>query len=317
MNDEQSLTVTRFRSPAELTQWNTVLDAYLQTMDSQETQRAYRRVISEAMQELGELDQLTALSLTHYREECMRRLSEDAAAPLSSSSVSQRLAALRSFLKFAVMTGQTGLTYDVIRFTLKSPKVRVVRAYLILSDKEMGHLLAAARHKPRDRVLLTVAGATGLRAAELCNLKLGDLTTDAEGDLIIRVRHGKGGKDRLVPLDRGTAALVRAYVATRDLTIGGKTSASEYLFRSRQGDGRLRTARLRQLIDEYLRKAKIEKPISMHSLRHGAAIKWLRNDAPVPVVQRLLGHESLDTTSRYLDHLGLDDLKQAVNTVVH
>jgi integrase/recombinase XerD len=74
------------------------------------------------------------------------------------------------------------------------------------------------------------------------------------------------------------------------------------------------TARLRQLVAEYLHKAELnDKVISPHSLRHSAAISWLRTGASVVAVQKLLGHASLSTTQKYVDHLELRDLKKVVN----
>ncbi len=312
---EKAITTSESRELAPREHWRTVLEAFLQTLNSDATKRVYRKAIEHALSELSDLDQLTALQLTAYRDQWIARLSEKAAEPLSPSSVAQHLASLRSFLEFARITGQLPLSKEIIQFTLKSPSAQVIKPYQVLTDRELNHLLAAARGKPRDRMILTLAAATGLREAELCALKVADLTVDEQGDLILRVRQGKGRKDRLVPVDRETAALVRSYLTLCGLSLGDKQDTGEYVFPSRKGKGhgRLSTARMRQLIDFYLKKSHIAKPISMHSLRHGAAIHWLRRGAPAPAVQKLLGHSSLATTQKYLDHLELDELKEVVN----
>lgn len=293
----------------------TVLTAFLQTLDSAATRRAYRREVAAALGLLGPLGMLTPTKLTAYREGITSRMEPGAQKPLSPSSVARHLAALRSFLRFARLTGQLPVSYDIIKFTLKSPKAEVVKPYQVLSDAELARLLGAARENLRDRMILTVAAATGLRCSELCNLRVSDLTQDGVGDLIVRVRQGKGNKDRLVPFDTETAALVQSYLVTRKLALGSRQDGREYLFVSRKGKGhgRLSTARLRQLIALYMRKAGLSKAISMHSLRHGAAIHWLRNDASLVAVRKLLGHSSLSTTQKYLDHLEMDELKRAVN----
>lgn len=295
--------------------WQIILTAYLQTLDSDNTKRIYRKVVERALAQLGDLNAVTALDLTAYRDQWVSRLAENHPHPLAPSSVKQHLDALRSFLKFARVTGQLALTNEVIQFTLKSPRAEVIKPYQVLTEREFGRLISAARDNLRNRMIFTVANATGMRESELCNLKLSDLHIDEEGDLLLRVRRGKGNKDRIVPLDQQTAALVTAYLKTRALSIGNKKNGAEYLFVSRKGKGRgrLSTARLRQLIAYYLNKAHIQKDVSMHSLRHGAGLRWVRRTRDTNAVRKLMGHSSLKTTQKYLDHLDAHDLKTVVN----
>jgi len=303
---------TELETPAR---WRPILDAYLQTLDSPRTQHVYRSAVEHAFQTLCDLDTITAVTLTNYRDAWMKRLDDAHAQPLAPSSVAQHLAALRAFLKFARLTDQFHLSYEVIKFTLKSPRALVIRPYQILTDKEFGRLVSAARGNLRDRMIFTIADATGLREAELCRLKLGDLTKDEDGDIIVRVRSGKGRKDRLVPLDHTTAALTVSYLKTRDMEIGCRAAQSEYLFVSRKGHGhgKLSTARLRQLIAFYLKKARITKNVSMHGLRHKAAVRWVKRTKDLNATRKLLGHASLQTTQKYLDHEEMRDLKATVN----
>ena len=292
-----------------------VMETWLNTLDSPETHRVYRRVVESAMSELGELNTVNAVKLTQYRDQWNKRLDLDAPDRLSPASVSLHLAALRSFLRFARITGQLPLPDDVIRFSLKSPKATVIKPYQVFTAAERSRLLSAARKNLRDRVLLDLAIATGLRAAEICAIQIGDLSVDDEGDLLLRVRQGKGRKDRIVPLDVDTAAIVRAYLKGRQLELGSKRDQREYLFASRKGrgHGRLSTARLRQLFDLYRTQAGIEKSLSPHSGRHTTAMNLLNSGADVVVVQKILGHANLATTQKYVDHLKLRDLKDAVN----
>lgn len=300
--------------PTDKIDWRIVLDAFLNTLDSPATKREYRRDVETSMAILGELHSLNAVELTRYRDQCMSRLDDHAADHLSPGSVMRHLAAVKSFLRFARLTGQLRLSDEIIRFTLKSPKAVVLKPYQVLSEEEKTQLIAAANDKPRDRVLLHVVIATGLRAAELCALRIGDLAIDEDSDLLIHVRQGKGRKDRIVPLARDAAKEVRSFLASRKLKVGRERDAAEFLFASRQGTKRMTTARLRQLVAEYLHKAGLtDKVISPHSLRHSAAISWLRGGASVVAVQKLLGHASLSTTQKYVDHLGLRDLKKVVN----
>ena len=294
--------------------WRVVLAAFLNTLDSPATRREYQRDIETALAVLGDLHALTAVALTEYRERCLARLARVAANHLAPASVVRHLAAVRSFLRFARLTGQLRLPDEVIRFSLKSPKAKVLKPYQVLSAAEQMQLVAAASGKPRDRVLLLLVIATGVRASEVCALQVGDLVIDEEGDLLIHIRQGKGRQDRIIPLARDVARELRNLLAQRKLKIGRERDKSAHVFASRQGAGQMTTARLRQIVAGYLRQSDLQdKPISPHSLRHSAAITWLRSGASVVAVQKLLGHASLSTTQKYVDHLGLRDLKKVVN----
>ncbi len=294
-----------------------VLEAWLNTLDSKNMRRAYRRSIESALVELGNLGTLDAVALTEHRQRWVARLDSKGGSRLSPASVARHLSALRSFLHFARLTGQVQLTNDVIDFSLKSPSATVVKPYQVLTVAESNRLIGVARGNTRDRVLIPLALATGLRAMDLCNLTVDDIGQDDQGDLILRVRQGKGRKDRPVPINDDTAVIIRAYLAMRKLTLGSARDAKEFFFVSRKGKGhgRLSTAHMRRLVIQYVKVAESNKPISPHSLRHSAAIHWLEREVPVPIVQKLLGHASMMTTQRYSDHFGLEDLKAAVNQV--
>ncbi len=294
--------------------WRIVLEAWLNTLDSANTRRAYRRSMELALADLGDLELLDAVALTNHRQSWVSRMDAKDDTRLSPATVLRHLSALRSFLSFARITGQVRLSKDVIELALKLPKAQVIKPYEILTEDERKQLIAVSRGNTRDRVLITLALATGLRAMELCNLTVGDITQDEQGDLILRVRSGKGRKDRLIPLDDDTAVIVRAYLLFRKLKPGNAKHAKEFFFASRKGKGHggLSTSRVRGLIDQYVNAAEIKKPISTHSLRHTFAIRVLGNGASVPVVQKLLGHVSLATTQRYANHFEMQDLKDAV-----
>jgi len=310
MNDSTKLITTQHALAV-----NVILEAWLNTLDSANTRRAYRRSMELALADLGDLATLDAVALTHHRQQWVSRMDAKDDTRLSPATVLRHLSALRSFLRFARITSQVRLPNDVIEFALKLPTATVVKPYEILTEDERKRLIAVSMGHTRDRVLITLALATGLRAMELCNLTIGDITQDEQGDLILRVRKGKGGKDRLVPIDDDTAVIARSYFAFRKLKPGNARDAKEFFFVSRKGKGHgaLSTAHVRRLIDQYVNKAEIKKPISTHSLRHTFAIRVLGRGASVPVVQKLLGHSSMATTQRYAAHFEMADLKAAVN----
>jgi site-specific recombinase XerD len=292
-----------------------LLAAFLNTLNSPATRRAYKRSVREAFDDLGDVAAWSPVALTEHKAKWTARLDDQRDDCLSPSAVSLHLSAVRSFLRFCRITGQTRLTKEMIDFTLKSPSAEVIKPYQVLTSKERSKLVGVARENMRDRVLLEFAFGTGLRAAEICAVQLRDLTTDSDGDLLLRVRMGKGRKDRLVPVSKDLGAILRSYLTARELRLGDASTATEYLFSSRKGHGhgRLSTARLRQLMAQYIAASGIEKTISPHSARHTAAISWLRGGASAPEVQKILGHANLATTQKYVDHLELAELKDVVN----
>ena len=291
--------------------WREVLTAYLQTLDSARTRRVYGRTVEHAMSELGTLDAISPSGLTAYRETLTRRL-DTGSDRLAPSSVALAFAALRGFLRFARLTGQLQISTETITFCLKSPGAKVIKPYQVLSDGETRRLLDALA-PGRDRCLIALLLGTGLRVSELCNVKVGDITPDDDSDLLLRVRQGKGRKDRIVPLPRGTADEIRTYLASTSRNLADKRDDDTWLFISRKQGGPLGTEQARRLLKAYCTRAGVtDKAISPHSLRHGYAIGLLRDGAPIGAVQKLLGHASLSTTQRYTDHLELDELKAVV-----
>lgn len=200
----------------------------------------------------------------------------------------------------------------MIRETLRTPRSETRRPYQVLSDWEISALLDACTSE-RDRALVAVLIGAGLRAAELVGLDIDDIAEDQDGEVMLTV-HGKGRKDRVVPIRRDVARIVRRYLATTGRTLG----VSGPLFLSvdrahRRDDDRLSPRAIGYLLAELLDRAGVDgKRISPHSCRHTYAIRALRGGASTTTVQKLLGHASPTTTQRYLDHLETAELRSAV-----
>jgi integrase/recombinase XerD len=290
------------------TPWRVVLEAYLAGRDSEHTRRAYRRHIELALEAIGvaTLTELNGILLGEWRAHI-------AGSKLAAGSQAQHLAALRSFLKWSRTFGAHALPQDVIAEALRAPRATVLKPYVTISEPEAGRLLAACTN-PRDKALIALLLGAGLRAAELVGLDVGDVHEDAEGETVLHVRAGKGRKDRIVPVRAEVAGIVR-----HDLVATGRTLSSEGPLllsedpAKRRADRRLSTRAVGYLIDRLCERAGIDaKKISPHSVRHTFAIRALRAGASPVAAQKLLGHSSLSTTSRYLDHLELGELRQAV-----
>ena len=145
----------------------------------------------------------------------------------------------------------------------------------------------------RDRALLELMYATGLRVSEAAALGLEDIRFDSG---YLRCR-GKGGKVRVIPFGGQARARLETYLAeARPLFAGGAEGARVFL--TYRGRGFSRQG-IWKLIKTYARRAGIDKPVSPHTLRHSFASHLLANGAPLRVIQELLGHADIATTQVY------------------
>jgi integrase/recombinase XerD len=169
----------------------------------------------------------------------------------------------------------------------KRPK----RLPTVLDVAEVAQVLGAA--KPgRERVLLMTAYACGLRISELLNLQVTDIDSVR---MVVNVRQGKGAKDRQVPL---SARLLREL---RQWWYGHRTKP--WLFPGMTADSRHRpmnTTSVQRMVKQVMRRAQLKKAASMHTLRHSYATHLLEAGVDVVTLQKLLGHNALSTTARYL-----------------
>jgi integrase/recombinase XerD len=175
-----------------------------------------------------------------------------------------------------------------------------------LTEEEVEALLAApAVSDPlghRDRTMLEVLYATGLRVSELVNLKLAAVNLN-QG--VLRIV-GKGDRERLIPLGEEAVQWVQQFLLGPRVEILLERQ-TDYLFPTRRGDRMTRQA-FWHIIKRYAKKANVEKELSPHTLRHAFATHLLNNGADLRVVQMLLGHSDLSTTQIYT-HVARERLK--------
>ncbi|GAB4360887.1 MAG: site-specific tyrosine recombinase XerD [Methylohalobius crimeensis] len=179
-----------------------------------------------------------------------------------------------------------------------------------LSEAEVESLLQAPDSDQmlglRDRAMIEVLYATGLRVSELVAMKVNQV----DRNLGVARIWGKGNKERLVPLGEEALAWLDAYwIKSRPELLGVRQSP--YLFVTRRGGPMTRQA-FWHLIKRYARQAGIDKPLSPHTLRHAFATHLINHGADLRVVQMLLGHSSLSTTQIYthIAQARLKDLHQ-------
>ncbi len=175
-----------------------------------------------------------------------------------------------------------------------------------LSEEDVERLLAAPGDETpearRDRAMLEVLYATGLRVSELVGLRLTEVDCQAG---IVRVV-GKGGRERLVPLgEEAQAVLTRYLIDTRPIFLAGATHAA--IFLTRRGAPMTRQAFWHN-IKRYAAKACVKTPLSPHTVRHAFATHLINHGADLRVVQLLLGHADLSTTQIYT-HVARERLK--------
>ena len=173
---------------------------------------------------------------------------------------------------------------------------------IILSEDEISRLIESASNLFHRAMLMTLY-CTGMRRAEVCHLKVEDIDSER---MVIHIRHGKGGKDRDVPLDPKLRETLREYYRW----MRPKT----YLFPGTENGWRadkpITTKYLWQICQEAAQTAGIKKHVNPHLIRHSFATHLLENGADLPTVQALLGHADLRATSIYL-HLSRRHLNAA------
>ena len=194
------------------------------------------------------------------------------------------------------------------RVTLQRPDVVILIPYgkkpktlpAVLSPDEVRRLFDAVA-APRDRLLLQIAYSCGLRISELVALQVGDVDSQR---MVVHVRHAKGQKERLVPLSPLLLEALRAY--WRDF------QPRLWLFPGQDPRTHMSTGQVQRLCRSAMRGCGITKKASMHTLRHSFATHLLENGAKLLTVQKLLGHNQLSTTARYI-HVQQDPLLRTIN----
>jgi len=230
---------------------------------------------------------------------------------LSAATAARRRAAVRQFYRFVL--GEGWRPDDPSRRVEAPRKGRSLPK--VLSREEMDRLIAAAAakdgaHGLRLACMVELAYASGLRISELTGLPLAVLARDP-AYLVVK---GKGGKERLAPLNDAARSAVKAYLQVRAGFLPKGDKANPWLFPSRSAGGRLTPRRFAQLLDEAAALAGIDPArVSPHVLRHAFATHLLEGGADLRVVQTLLGHADIATTQIYT-HLAGDRLRQVVET---
>ena len=220
-----------------------------------------------------------------------------------ATTANRRLTVLRRFFRWAlrerIISADPTLKLEAAKQPLRVPKT--------LTEKQVEALLAAPDLDTplglRDRAMLELIYASGLRVSELVGLKTFQL---AMNDHVLRVT-GKGNKERLVPFGQVARDWIVKYIAESRPTIL-KGQQTEDLFVTARGQGMTRVM-FWNIVKKYARAADIRSPLSPHTLRHAFATHLLNHGADLRAVQMLLGHADISTTTIYT-YVARERLKQ-------
>lgn len=225
----------------------------------------------------------------------------------AATSQARILSGIRSFYDYLLLEKQIDKNpTELIEFPRLSRKLPNV-----LSNEEIELMLAQIDLSKeggfRNKVILELLFACGLRVSELVNLEKANIYFKEECILVT----GKGNKQRLVPISDNALNLIQLYIDSERNSIEPKPGDKEILFLNRRG-GRLTRVFIFTIIKELAAKAGIRKKVSPHTFRHSFATGLVTNGADLRAVQNMLGHESITTTEIYA-HLDRKHLQKVVD----
>jgi len=233
-------------------------------------------------------------------EDIIEFLKERREKNMQSSTVSRELISLRVFFRF--LSSETLIKSDICT-KIESPKLWKLLPN-VLSEEEVKTLINAPEKKTvigiRDKAMLELLYATGLRVSELVNLKIQNINLETK---FLRC-FGKGGKERLVPIGSYAVQTIQEYLKTRS-----KKDPKDFLFITSRKKNMTRENFWKR-INHYAKVANLNKKIYPHLLRHSFATHLLSHGADLRVVQEMLGHADISTTQIYthVDHQRLKNI---------
>ncbi|MBC20297.1 MAG: tyrosine recombinase XerC [Planctomycetaceae bacterium] len=247
------------------------------------------------------INEVSTLDLRRF----VARLQEEGYA---KSTISRKLACLRSFFRFAVR--ESWIESNVAK-PLRNPRIGRKLPHFLSAD-EIAKLLespsASSASGLRDRAILETMYSSGLRVSELVALEIQDIDFSSG---LIRVR-GKGRKERLTPLGSFAQRALKNWLTKRKPDPKAGKDAADAVFLNRFGR-RLTSRSVGRMLEKCLKKAGLDQRTSPHTLRHSFATHLLDRGADIRSVQELLGHQSLITTQIYT-HVSTTRLREVYET---
>jgi len=296
-----------------------LVEAFLEMQSAERGARpntllAYERDLSDAAEALAQCGVTLRAARAEHLERYVAGLTQRGLAAATSA---RRISALRQFYRFLLLEN---IRADDPSARLERPR-RARRLPKTLSLQQIEALIAATDNADpataaRDRAIVEILYASGLRVSELVELPLRAAPRPGVGFVIVV---GKGGKERVAPLhDRALAAL-KSYLGVRDALLPKQPSARDraarWMFPSAtSADGRLSRQRINQILEACALRANLDPAtVTPHVLRHAFATHLVENGADLRTVQTLLGHADIATTQIYT-HVTEGRLRELVHT---
>lgn len=228
----------------------------------------------------------------------------------SNRTICRKLSSLKSFFRYMVFNRI--IKYNVMNDYIFPHFDQQEPVYMTL--EEVRHLWKVINEEGslRDLCIFTLFINLGLRVSELCELNIDDFQ---EKILIIRVRKG-GKKNKIIPLNEETIKTLNEYLTYRENYINPKKvkeGSEDALFLSAMYS-RITPQAIRDSLNKYIKKAKINKNITPHKLRHTCATLLLKKGMSLRSIQKILGHKNIQTTQIYT-HIDIDDMKESVDSL--
>ena len=247
------------------------------------------------------------LSLKKCDKQFMQEFIYNISKKINSRSQARLLSSLKSFFNYLIFEGYNKVSPMEL---IESPKI-ISKLPDVLSIKEIKILINNSEKNKdfgiRNSAIIETLYGSGLRVSELINLKLSDIQYDEKLLLI----HGKGNKQRLVPLGSICELKINNYVDNIRNLKKIKKNSNDIVFLNRNG-GKLSRAMIFNIVKEAQWKSNIKKNISPHTLRHSFATHLLENGADLRSIQIMMGHENITTTEVYT-HLDTKHLSKTLN----
>ena len=218
-----------------------------------------------------------------------------------NSSIDRKLSSLRGFYQYLANEGiVSNNVFSLLNGPKKEKKLPRYFEYNELESLFEACDLSNALGQ-RDRLILEMLYATGVRVGELVAIKVSDINFSSRTILIL----GKGNKERIVPYGDYCEEILKLYLKDGYLSLNNQNSP--YLFLNARG-GKLTERGVRYLLEEIIKKTSVQKNISPHMIRHSFATHLLNQGCDLMTVQKLLGHESIKATQIYT-HVTTDRLR--------
>jgi len=229
----------------------------------------YKRILNKIFKDLGTIDIKPKMA-----EEWILNMQK---RNLSASHINNTAAILTCYDKFS------GIELNLIR--VKKPKPLIKDT---LTEGEVARIIAACSNS-REKAIVSLLAYSGIRANELCNLKVEDVDLD---NGVVHIINGKGGKDGISYIARECCKMVAEYIKEYE--------TNPHLFKTLQKKVRYTTWALRKLVKKVATLARINKRVFPHLFRHSLATNLVKKGANILTVQKQLRHENLETTQIYI-----------------